>query len=280
MQIKAIIANEVNRLQISSPLVPVSTLDEPNVLNLRIIQQLYLNALTSPDASDSTASPIAARYTGASRPHSPPSRIPSAFAQLPLSLVIPLMACPAAGKCRTTKVEEGHAVAPGRRSNFDLSVGNTCCIPVRNGLLPEEPCCGTVPEMLVVVVITESHESISPVDQHPRRRYQLLKAFQFTTPCEVSTTNVVNRVLPVNTSSLPQSHCPGNRPTTLVQLEDLQHAVPIGSTPNLPGSEHHRQGVILVHVTEIVNELLEARAMPFDLTPSEAVDSGHVDVVV
>lgn len=82
------------------------------------------------------------------------------------------------------------------------------------------------------------------------------------------------------TSSSPQSHGSCDRPTALVQLEDLQHPIPIGLFPYLPCSEHRGQGVILVHLPEIVNELLEARAMPFNLAPGEAVNAGHIDVIM
>lgn len=34
----------------------------------------------------------------------------------------------------------------------------------------------------------------------------------------------------------------------------------------------------MIQVPKIVDELLEAGAMPFNLTPSEPVDAGHADV--
>lgn len=79
--------------------------------------------------------------------------------------------------------------------------------------------------------------------------YLLLETFQFSAPSEVPfLTRTSARLQVSELINLPQSHLLGYRSTTLVKLKDLEHSPPLGLLPDLPCPEHHRKGLIVIHV--------------------------------
>lgn len=118
--------------------------------------------------------------------------------------------------------------------------------------LAKQPSCGTVAEMLIVVVVAIGTTPLKvskgfPTDQSGTHSWKPSSFPPHVKYLFVESSAQADKAL-VTFYHSPQTELLGNGSTALVQLEDLEHSAVSGLFPNLSGAIHHRQCLVVVEV--------------------------------